>query len=196
MSTAPFSPSPSSEAVHAALIGRRTVHRYAPRPVDEAILRRALEAAHAAPCHKLTWPWRFTRVGATTRKALVAINIRLKSKAGPLDDERCAKLHDKMLNPAELLVVSQVLDDDAFRRQEDYAATACAIQNLSISLAAEGIGSKWSTGGVTRDPETYERLGIDPASEQIVGFVWVGHAAKPPPVPPRPPVQSVVREVE
>jgi nitroreductase len=189
-------PSPSSAAVHAALTGRRTVHRYVPEPVDPAILSRALEAAHAAPCHKLTWPWRFTRVGRATREALVQVAIRLKSARSPLDADRCAALRRKMLDPAELVVVSQVLADDPFRRQEDYAATACAIQNLSLSLAAEGVGSKWSTGGVTRDPETYALLGIDPAAEQIVGFVWVGYAAKEPPVPPRPPLDTVVRAVD
>jgi hypothetical protein len=47
-----------------------------------------------------------------------------------------------------------------------------------LSFWSEGLGSKWSTGAVTTDERTYRALGVDPASESIVGFLWAGHAAK------------------
>jgi nitroreductase len=47
-----------------------------------------------------------------------------------------------------------------------------------LAFWSEGIGSKWSTGDVTTDERTYARLGIDPAREDIVGFLWVGYAAR------------------
>lgn len=104
-------------------------------------------------------------------------------------------LREKYEHPAELVVVSQVLDDDDFRRREDYAATACAIQNFCLSLWAEDIGSKWSTGSMTRDERTYEMLGIDPDDERIVAFVWAGVPADVPD-PPRAPLEEVVRTTE
>jgi nitroreductase len=176
--------------------GRRTIHDYAPEPVPDAVVRLALEAAHAAPCHKLTWPWRFTRVGPTTRETLVALNIRLKGARCALDERQVAKLRAKMMHPGALLVVSQVLAEDPFRRHEDYAATCCAIQNLCLSVTASGFGSKWSTGGVTRHPETYAALGISPEREEIVGFVWIGVPARVPPEPTRPALEDHLRITE
>jgi nitroreductase len=88
------------------------------------------------------------------------------------------KLEVKMIDPAELLVVCQVRHDKAEVAREDYAAVACAVQNVMLSLWSEGLGSKWSTGGVTTDERTYRALGVDPAQQEIVGFLWAGQAAR------------------
>jgi len=184
-------------ALHGIIVERRTVHDYSERPIPEAALQRALEAAISAPNHRMTEPWRFTRVGRATREALVRISLDLKSKGGaaPLPPAAEAKERSKMLTPPELLVISQVLDEDAAVREEDYAAVACATQNAMLSLSSEGIGSKWSTGKVTTDPRTYAALGIDPAVERIVGFVWVGYPAveEPPKARRRKSLVDVVR---
>jgi nitroreductase len=161
------------------ILERRTVHDYSDRAIPEGALERALEAAASAPNHRMTEPWRFTRVGRQSREELARISIDLKTDGGksPLSASGEAKARDKILKPAELLVISQVIDEDPDVAQEDYAAVACATQNILLSLACEGIGSKWSTGGVTTDPRTYSLLGIDAARERIVGFVWIGYPA-------------------
>lgn len=174
------------------LLNRRTIHHYKPQPIAEAAIERALEAAIRAPNHKLTNPWRFTRVGPRVREQLVELGIELKGQKKELTPKYEKTLREKYGNPAELVVVSQILDDDPFRRKEDYAATACAIQNFCLSLWAEKIGSKWSTGSMTRDERTYEMLDIDPDVEEIVAFVWVGIPDEIPD-PPRQPLDEVVR---
>ncbi len=180
-------------STHQTLLQRRTIQRFADGPIDEKALFRALEAALRAPNHKLTNPWRFTRVGPEVRAQLTELGIRLKcaKKDNPTDDYRDF-LQAKFGNPAELLVVSQILDDDPFRRKEDYAAVACAIQNLCLSLWADDIGSKWGTGGLTRHPDTYRYLQIDSDIEEIVGFVWIGQPETVPD-PPRDPLDQVLR---
>ena len=93
------------------------------------------------------------------------------------------------------MVVTQVRTDDEFRSREDHAACSCAIQNMSLSLTADGVGSKWSTGGLTRDRASYDVLGIDQALEEIIGFIWVGLPAETPAVK-RPTLDSVVRRTD
>jgi len=61
--------------------------------------------------------------------------------------------------------------------REDYAAVACAVQNLMLALHAEGVGSKWTTGAVTRDLRTYDLTEVDFDIERIEGFIWIGIAA-------------------
>ena len=144
-----------------------------------------------APCHRLTWPWRFTIPGPVARKALYDIGVRLKEarKGEPASDALRARLVGKLLHPA-LIVVSQVLSDDQMRLQEDYAACACAIQNLTLSVMADGFYSKWSSGGLTRHDDTYRVLAVPQETERIIGFVWVGEPLSIPPVPERPPWQT------
>jgi nitroreductase len=180
--------------LYEALLQRRTVHAYRPEPVAPAALDRVLCAAHHAPCHKLTWPWRFTRVGPVTRARITAIGVALKDAKHGLTDEQRGMVAAKLDNPGALVVVTQRRCPDVARAREDYAAVACAIQNMQLAAHGEGLGAKWSTGALTRDPRTCAALGIDVDQEEVVGFVWLGHPARVPNIE-RPPWQEVVRDV-
>jgi len=171
--------------VQELILSRRTIHDYQPGPVPEGAIERAVVAAIAAPNHRMTEPWRFVRVGPEGRSALVGISAELKGGAAALGEPAVEKLRAKMLNPAELLVVCQTRHADPDVAREDYAATACAVQNAMLSLWSEGVGSKWSTGAVTTDERTYSTLGVDPAQEQIIGFLWAGKALRDLPKPRR-----------
>ena len=160
------------------ILDRRTIHDYRPEPLPEGAVERAVTAAMAAPNHRMTEPWRFVRVGPETRAVLLGIAADLKGGAEALGESGLKKLRAKMIDPAELLVVCQVRHEKAEVAREDYAAVACAVQNVMLSLWSEGLGSKWSTGGVTTDERTYRALGIDRSQQEIVGFLWAGQAAQ------------------
>ena len=180
--------------VHEALRTRRTIQRFAPGPIPDGALDRALEAATYAPNHKVTWPFRFTVPGPAARESLFRIALRLKiAKKGP-SPELESKVRATMLDPAHIVVVSQVIDPDPGRAHEDFAACAVAVQNLMLSLHADGVGAMWGTGGITRDPETFATLGLS-AQERIVAFVYVGRPAIVPQVPRRPPTEDLVRRI-
>ena len=67
--------------------------------------------------------------------------------------------------------------------REDYAAVCCAVQNLCLSLHADGIGTKWTTGAVNFDDRFDKAVGL-PQSEYVVGTIWFGTAKGDPPPPP------------
>lgn len=183
--------------LHEALLTRRTAHLWRDEPVPETVVERALAAAHLAPCHRFTWPWHFVRVGAQSRAQLFEIALRLKSGGAEVSDALREKVIRKVRNPAHLIVVTQRPNEDPAVHREDYAAIACAIQNLSLSVHADGFASKWSTGGLTRDPETYSTLGLNAEEEEIVGFVWVGvpeNADRP--TPRRSPLERHIRQTD
>ena len=181
---------------HEAIRTRRTAHRWLSTPVPEDVIQRGLEAAHYAPCHRLTWPWRFTLPGPNAREALLDVGVRLKAakKGVEVTDAYRQTLVPKLRHPA-LVVASQVLADDAFTREEDYAASSCAIQNLCLSVHADGYYSKWSTGGLTRHADTYQILGIDEKVERIIGFIWIGVPSRTPNAPPRPDLSEHIRRL-
>jgi nitroreductase len=162
---------------HEVISSRTTTHDYRQGALPEGCLERALEAACAAPNHRMTEPWRFVRIGPQTRAELAMLSRSLKEqKQGkPMSEADTARLLQSYVVPAELLAVAETVVADPMLARENYAAVACAIQNLCLSFWAEGIGSKWSTGGVTSAAETYRLLTLDPQALRIVGFVWAGY---------------------
>jgi len=165
------------------ITSRRSIYRFEESPVEMASLETAFEAARHAPCHKQTHPWKFYVLGKDARGSMIPEIERLaKEKAtGRAEDEiqeGIQKAISKILSPPVLIAVtSAVTPEDDFREMEDYAATACSVQNLALSLWDQGIGSQWSTGGITRSDFVYGVLGISPTKEKIVGFVKAGYPA-------------------
>ncbi|GIW73471.1 MAG: putative NAD(P)H nitroreductase YfhC [Planctomycetota bacterium] len=181
--------------IHRVIMSRRTIHRFRPEPVPEHSIERALQAAVRAPNHKLTNPWRFLRLGAHSRERLAEIARRLQEQklGAPLDPEQAARLRAKLLGPPALLVCAQVRDPDPLRAEEDYAACACACYAFMLALWAEGIGSRWSTGALSRAPQTLELLGLEPERERIVALIWIGYPEAVPQTPRRPLAELVRR---
>ena len=177
-----------------AIMSRRTSHAWRAEPVPERVVLRALEGAHMAPCHRFTWPWRFVRVTEAHREALFQLALVVKAKGKEASPSFVEKIRTKVRNPAHLVVVVQPKKDDAFEAREDYAAIACAIQNMALVVHAEGYASKWSTGGLTTHDETYRLLGVTPEQEEIVGFIWIGVPVNTDPVAPkRTPIEEHIR---
>ena len=162
--------------------------------MNEDVIERALHAAHHAPCHRLSFPWRFILTGPKTRDAIATLGVRLKQERSGLSPQAAASARAKLLAPDRLIVVCQAACPDPFQAKEDYAACACAIQNLTLSLTADGVGSKWSSGAITRHPETYGLCEVDPGGFEIIGFIWAGYPQETPTVK-RPPLESVVKAI-
>ncbi|MCX6095656.1 MAG: nitroreductase family protein [Candidatus Bipolaricaulota bacterium] len=154
-----------------AIKGRRSVRRFAERPVERERLERLVEAAVWAPSGGNAQTWRF--VVLTTRNSV----RRLKAVSpGLLGD------------PPALVAVCQDLAE--VRRRggtlgETFLApvdAAMAAQNLLLAAHAEGLGTcviaSFHRGGVAR------LLGLEAAVEPIL-LVSVGWAAETPSPPPR-----------
>ena len=158
------------EAIH----NRRTIHQYEDTTIEIDVIERCIDAAHQAPNHKLTWPWGFVVVGPKTRQKLFEMALEIRKAAKGLTPQVTALIERKFLNPGGLVIVTQAKSDDVFRSQEDYAATACAIQNFMLAAHALGYGTKWSTGAITRLSESYALFEINPDEFSIVGMLWMG----------------------
>ena len=163
-----------------AIKKRRTLHIFSKKRVPREVIEKSIFAANQAPCHRRTFPWRFTSIGIKKRELLYQLQLTLKFGDMTIDESSLKKIRDKMLNPSHLLIATQVCTDNQVQKLEDYAACACAIQNLSLSLVSDDVGCKWSTGKITTDPNTYKIAEINPSEEEIIGFIWIGYGAEPP----------------
>tara|TARA_Y100001968_G_scaffold189250_1_gene173474 strand:+ start:53 stop:604 length:552 start_codon:yes stop_codon:yes gene_type:complete len=176
-----------------AIKKRRTIHIFSKKSVPREVVEKSILAANYAPCHRRTFPWRFTSIGMKKRELLYQLQLTLKFGDKPIDELSIKNLRDKMLNPSHLLIATQICTDNHVQKLEDYAACACAIQNLSLSLVADEVGCKWSTGKITTDPNTYKITEINPSEEEIIGFIWIGYGTEPP-LFKRPLINNIYRE--
>jgi nitroreductase len=177
----------------AVLRGRRSIDLFAPEAIDVERIRAAVEVARWAPNHRLTEPWRFYLLGPATMRAVVDLAVELEvaakgERAGPVRRARLDAI------PGMFVLTTQ-RSPDALVERENYAACCCAAQNLMLYLWRQGIGVKWTTGGITRQPGFYELLGIDPATETVVGFFWYG-IQRVVPAQKRRPVEEILKTLE
>lgn len=186
-------PDPQRAALSELLRSRRTIHDFAPgTPPREAVLA-ALEHARWVPNHHRTEPWRFHLLGPAAVARVVELNTELvRAKNG--DTAAQAKRQRWLAMPGWLVVTCR-RSEDAQVEREDYAACCCAIHNFSLYLWQAGIGAKWSTGKVTRDPRFLTAIGADPAQEFTVGLVWFGYPQTIP-AQSRRPLADVLRDVD
>lgn len=155
---------------------RRTVSAFAPEPPPLAAIERAIEAATWAPNHHLTEPWRFHVLVGTARDDLAAAIGDTLPTDRDTPEER-ASVAKKILRAPVLVVVTQVGSaGDPVRDLEDYAACACATQNLLLSAHSEGLAGKWSTGKLAHSAGARQYLGLKD-EDRIVGYVYLGFAA-------------------
>ena len=177
------------DAVH----GRRSIRQFKPRDVTRAEIETLLDAAVAAPNHRLTQPWRFYVLGPEARRAYgLALGNR---KAKKVEDATAA---DKMRNNVAdehmalplMIAVAVAEDANPEIRDEDLSATMMAIQNLSIAAVALGLGTHIKTGAVMQDPAARAAAGIR-EGERIVALVNVGEPTAVPPARERKPAASL-----
>ena len=168
---------------------RRTIHVFEPDPVSPDLIHEAIALACRAPNHRLTEPWRFHLLGPETADAVARLNADLVAAKRGVAAGR-AKLARWRKMPGWLVVTVQVAED-ALRAREDYAACCCAVQNLMLYLWSAGVGTKWTTGDVTRDARFYELIHVEPAAEAVVGLIWYGYPAEVPETP-RKPLEAVL----
>ncbi len=155
------------------LRSRRTINVFLQMPVPESLIREAIEVSVWAPNHHVTEPWRFHLLGDESReRCLDLCHEMVLGKKG----EKAAdfKRKDWSAKPGWLVVTCQRSDDELLQR-ENYAACSAAIQTLMLYLWKAGVGSKWSSGDITRDSRFLEIVGIDEAQAFVVGLIWYGY---------------------
>lgn len=172
--------------------GRRSIDLFAPERVAPQVLEEAIEVARWAPNHRLTEPWRFYLLGDETRAALIdlAVELEVAAKGERAGTARRARLE----GVPGMFALTTLRSDDPLSDRENYAACCCAAQNLMLYLWRQGIGVKWTTGGITRQARFYELLGVDAARESVVGFFWYG-VPKVVPQQQRRPVAEIVQRL-
>lgn len=177
------------------LFARRTVREFSDRPVDGEKVRRAVDAAIAAPAPHHTTPWRFVLLEspAVREKLLDAMREAWITdlRADGLVAESVARRvrRGDVLRAAPYLAVPCLVMDGSHTYRDERRAAAeremfvvaagAGVQNFLVQLAVEGLGSAWVSSTMFCRDVVREVLDL-PSGWDPMGAVAIGHPAAPP----------------
>ena len=188
--------------------GRRSVRVFAPDPVPREVIERAIEAAGWAPSPHGRQPWRFAVVESAAAKQRLAADmaatwteqLALDGQVPEIIAIRRAKSQERLVStPCLIVPCLYVADLDRYPDDERNAAEVTmaiqsigsAIQNLLLSVYAEGYDTGWMCAPLFCPEIVRASLGLDPALDPHA-IITIGIAAKDPVRRPRRPVDDLI----
>ena len=180
-----FSPA-ERQALYDVIAHRRDVrNEFLPDPIDPQVLRRILQAAHAAPSVGLSQPWNFILIrDADRREQVWQVFARANSEAQAMfpperrSEYAALKLEGIRKSPLNICVTcdrsrgGKVVLGRTHNPDMDLYSTVCAVQNLWLAARAEGIGMGWVS--IFKEADLRSILGL-PDHVAIVAYLCLGH---------------------
>jgi nitroreductase len=155
-----------------AIKSRRNIKNFKADLVDLNLIEEWLEAAAMAPNHRLTEPWEIYFIGENTRGQL---NHKTNFGNAPI-----------------LMAVLSKQGSTKVETEENMVAVSCFIQNFNLAAWGAGVGTFWSSIGIT--PKNHELLGI-PDNYDLIGMLGVGYPEVIPEPKPRTPMQTKIKHL-
>ncbi len=171
------------DSFYRVLAARRDMRHFTPAAsVDEAVLQRVLQAAHAAPSVGLMQPWRIVRVRDPVLRARIVTLVDAEramtaAALGPRGGDFLRLKVEGIRECAELLVAVLAPDDGTvfgrrtMPRDMALCSVACAIQNLWLAARAENLGLGWVS---MFEPEALAEVLRLPDGAQPVALLCLG----------------------
>ena len=154
------------------ITSRRNIKKFKSDTVKLELIYSWLEAAKMAPNHRMTEPWEVYFVGPVTR----------------------AKLNHKTNfgNAPVLIAVLSKHGTSAIEKEENAMATACFVQNFNLAAWADGVGTFWSSIGITA--KNREILSV-PDNYDLIGVLGIGYPEIVPEAKPRTSIKNKIKNL-
>ena len=157
---------------------RRTIYPefYSDRKIHQEQIEVILNNAIWAPTHGQTQPWQFH---VFTEKGLGTLSDFLcetyKNEADQYSDIKYQKLKNRPLLARAVIAVSLKREPTSrILEMEEIEAVACAIQNMSLTCTAWGLGSFWSTPKLIYTEKMSKFLGLE-NDDKCLGLFYIGY---------------------
>lgn len=180
------------------LLKRRSVPARAmvePGP-DAAALERILRAGTRVPDHGKLTPWRIQILRKDGQRRLGKAMAEIFARENPDATEALieATRQKPALAPLLLVVILKPQARPNVPELEQILSGGALCQNILVAAHAQGHCGSWITGWAAFHPEVIELLGHNPATDKIIGFIYLGTPAEPMEDRPRPALSDVASE--
>ncbi|CAM2878839.1 nitroreductase [Paenibacillus sediminis] len=152
---------------------RRNIKKFKPDKVDLEQIKSWLHSASMAPNHRLTEPWEILFVGTEAREKL---NHKRNFGDAPV-----------------VLAILSKRGSSKVETDENMVAVSCFIQNFNLIAWSSGIGTSWSSLGIT--PTARQILGITEEYD-VVALLGVGYPEEVPIAKERTPIDRKIHFVK
>ncbi len=151
------------------------------KPVPDEIIWQILENANRAPNHKQTEPWRFKVFSGDGRRYFAELQAGIYQEYAGEDysDNRYQKLLEYPLLASHVISIGMRRNEaGVLPENEEMAAVACAVENMFLSVTAYGLGSYWTTAGITYFEQSKAHFDLG-EKDKLMGFFYIGYVAIP-----------------
>ncbi len=197
-----------AQGLYDLIRGRRSIRRYARRPVERTAGERVLAAATWAPSAHNRQPWRFAVIDDAALQARLAdamsAALRADLAADGLSSDQveaqAARRRERLTRAPVLILLCMTMADmdvspDAKRSQAEWTMAtqraALAGQNLLLAAQAEGLGACWLCAPLFC-PDVVRAILALPEDWEPQAFISLGWPAEAP-AKERAPLESRVR---
>lgn len=163
--------------IEAVISKRRAVYpaMYSEEPISKEVLDELLLAAHQAPTHRKTQPWRFKVFHSEGKRKELGDFLALKYRdtISNYSEFKEEKIRKKPVQAACVMAIC-VQEDPEGRVPywEELAATAMAVQNMWLLCAEKNLGCYWSSPKLINYLDEFIPLN---EKEKCIGFFYIGN---------------------
>ena len=162
---------------------------------NDADLTEILKIAIRVPDHGRLTPWRLhvlrgegqAKLGALCLELMQAEHPNLTPKQIQTEQNRFTRA------PVVIAVVTQLAEPRKIPHWEQMLSGGAVCYGLLMAAQAMGFGAQWLTEWPAYRPEVVDALGHDPATDKVLGFVYIGSVTERPSDRPRPDLDAVVK---
>jgi nitroreductase len=186
---------------------RRSIRRFAAKPIPRETIVELLEAANLAPTASNRQPWEFVVVGRsyldclyntlnesfsarvtnvserTMRETIKDLPIPVDVDEDKLDGIR--RFYKTLGGSPVAIVVTLPKEGDYWTYRNNISDAAAAIENLILAGWDQGLGTCWMTGPLTTRAKEIAHILEIPEDREIVALVAVGYPDQQPRMPPK-----------
>ena len=186
------------DQINAVIKNRRSIYpkdHEKGKIIPDRIIRQILENANRAPNHKQTEPWRFSVYTGDGLKYFAEMQAAIYKKysGSSYNEGRYKKLLEYPLLSSHVISIGMKRNEKNILPEiEEIEAVACAVQNMFLTVTAYGLGSYWTTAGITYFKEAKEYFGLS-ENDRLLGFFYIGIVSKSLPLSKRTPVATKVQ---
>lgn len=190
------------EQINNLIQSRRSVFppQYSGEIIKKEIIEKILENANWAPTHQFTEPWRFCVFSGEglvkLGKFMSELYKEVSTKKGGFEEKKFEMLKTKPLRASHIISIGMKRDEEERVPEiEEIEAVACAVQNMSLTATAYGVGSYWGSGGITYFEDAKPFFDLGP-KDKLLGFLFLGIPKSTVNEGKRNPIEEKVRWVE
>jgi nitroreductase len=168
--------------ITAIIKDRRTIYpeQYSDRKIHDEQIELLLNNAIWAPSHGLTQPWRFIVFQENALLDLSEALGQIYIKNTPQEKFNDQKMMKMVSRPRKASAVIALIlhreKDTKISEKDDFAAVACAVENMHLTATAQGIGAFWATPQLISSQDFHSFLELSD-EQSCVGLFYLGYPA-------------------